>query len=294
VKVDELLGRRVSMRPLALLRIAAGVIALVHLRPFLSDALDGQIYRDTFYEPYTSWYPELPRGAYAALLCIGAGSAMLMALGLLTRVTTVVTLGVVAYNVFLSKTHVHNNRAFLLIVLSTLAVAPCGRELSLDAWLRRRRGLKPRSTVAPAWPLWLLRAEATIVYGASGISKLVDADWFGGTVTWLRLVNIRDRLESSVLPDWTVSVLTDRWFHTYAAKVIVFTELFIAAGLWLRATRYAAVAVALCFHVAIQLSASVEVFSYLAIATLVIWLPSPLSSARLRLLWSRPQSTAPP
>ena len=73
------------------------------------------------------------------------------------------------------------------------------------------------------------------------------------------------------LPDWAVSLLTDRSFHTGAAKLIVLTELFIAVGLWRRATRYAAVWVAVCFHVAIEGSASVQVFSYLAIAVLVIW-----------------------
>ena len=66
-------------------------------------------------------------------------------------------------------------------------------------------------------------------------------------------------------------MLADRSFHTVVAKLIVATELFIALGLWSRRTRYAAVWVAVCFHVAIELSARVEVFSYLAIAALVIW-----------------------
>jgi membrane protein implicated in regulation of membrane protease activity len=68
-----------------------------------------------------------------------------------------------------------------------------------------------------------------------------------------------------------VSLLTDRGFHAGAAKVIVLTELFIAVGLWWRGSRYAAVWVAVAFHVSIQLSASVQVFSFLAIAVLVIW-----------------------
>jgi hypothetical protein len=85
------------------------------------------------------------------------------------------------------------------------------------------------------------------------------------------MVQVRDRLDASPLPGWAVSLLADRSFHTYAAKVIVLTELFIAAGLWWRATRYAAVWVAVVFHVAIQVTASVQVFSYLAIAALVIW-----------------------
>jgi Vitamin K-dependent gamma-carboxylase len=150
-------------------------------------------------------------------------------------------------------------------------VAPCGRELSLDAWIRRRRGLPARDPAAPAWPLWLLRFECAAVYGASGLSKLLDPDWFGGTVTWQRVVRARDQLEAWPVPDWAVSILTDKGFHTGAAKFIVLTELLIALGLWWRGTRYAAVWVAVVFHVAIDVSAAVQVFSYLALAVLVVW-----------------------
>jgi hypothetical protein len=178
---------------------------------------------------------------------------------------------IVTYNVFLSTTNFHNNRAYLMIVLAALALVPCGREISVDAWLRRRAGRPPLPTTSPGWPLWLLRFEAATVYGASGLSKLLDPDWFGGTVTWHRLTLQRARMEASVLPPWAVDLLTDRDFQTFAAKLVIATELFIAAGLWWRRTRYAAVWIAICFHVAIQLSADVEVFSYLAIAALAIW-----------------------
>jgi vitamin K-dependent gamma-carboxylase len=268
-RFDELLGRSVSMRALALLRVLAGPAVLLHLRPFLVDAVDGRTYQDAFYEPYAAWYPELPEGLYVALLWAGAAGAVAMSLGVLTRAATAATFGIVAYNVFLSTTHFHNNRAYLMIVLALLAVAPCGRELSVDAWLRRRRGRPALATSAPAWPLWLLRFECAVVYGASGTSKLLDPDWFGGTVTWQRVVRARDEL--GALPDWAVTILTDRGFHTGAAKFIVLTELFIALGLWWRGTRYAAVWVAVVFHVAIEGSAAVQVFSYLAIAVLVIW-----------------------
>jgi hypothetical protein len=283
---DGLLGRAVSMRALALLRVLAGPAVLLHLQPFLSDSLDGRIYRDAFFEPYAAWYPELPDPVYVGLLWLAAAAAVAMSLGLLTRLATATTFVIVSYNLFLSTTHFHNNRAYLLIVLGLLAVAPCGRELSLDAWVRHRRGLPPLDQglrcspdqrsgcappqlLAPAWPLWLLRFECAAIYGASGLSKLVDPDWFGGTVTWQRVVRARDEL--GALPDWTVSVLTNRSFHTGAAKVIVLTELFIAVSLWWRRTRYAAVWVAVVFHVAIETSASVQVFSYLGIVVLVIW-----------------------
>jgi hypothetical protein len=249
---DELLGRPVSLRALALLRVLAGPAVLLHLRPYLADALDGRIYRDAFYEPYATWYPEVPDAVYVGLLWLAAVAAVAMSLGVLTRVATVTCFAIVAYNLFLSTTHFHNNAAYLVIVLGLLAAAPV-------------------AGTGPGWPLWLLRFECAAVYGASGLSKLLDPDWFGGAVTWGRVTNARDELAAWPLPDWLVSVLTDRAFHTGAAKFIVLTELFIALGLWWRRTRYAAVWVAVVFHVSIEASAAVQVFSYLGIAVLVIW-----------------------
>src|SRR4029079_18229513 len=201
----------------------------------------GRIYRDSFYEPYAGWYPELPRGMYVAMLWVAVGAALAMTIGLLTRIATVTAFVIVTYNVFLSTTNVHNNRAYLIIVLAALAVAPCGREMSIDAWIRHARGLPPLPAPSAGWPRWLLRFEAAMVYTASGFSKLIDHDWFSGTVTWQRVVLVRDRVNASVLPSWAVDVLTNRSFHTVAAKLIIATELFIAFGLWSRRTRYAAV-----------------------------------------------------
>ena len=68
------------------------------------------------------------------------------------------------------------------------------------------------------------------------------------------------------------------------------TELFIAVGLWRRGTRCAAVWIAVVFHVAIEVSASVQVFSYLAIAVLVIWA---VPSTRDRILRIDPTASRP-
>ena len=45
------------------LPVLAGPIVLLHLRPLLEER-GGETYRDTFHEPYASWYPELPRPVY--------------------------------------------------------------------------------------------------------------------------------------------------------------------------------------------------------------------------------------
>jgi uncharacterized membrane protein YphA (DoxX/SURF4 family) len=242
------------------------------VRRFRVRARDGVIYRDVFHDPYLALYPDLPRNLYVAVLVIGAVAAVTTSVGLFTRVSTVTLFAVVTYNVFLSTTHYHHNRGYLIVVLAALAVAPCGRELSVDSWWRRRRRLAGLPVRAPPRPLWLLRFEVSVVYVASGFSKLVDPDWVGGTVTWRRVVRVEDRITAeSPLPSWAVDVLTDRTFHSVAAPVIVLTELVIGLGFWSRRTRYVAVWVAVVFHLAIELSASVQVFSYLALAALLVW-----------------------
>src|SRR4051812_44903612 len=94
-RFDELLGRPVSMRSLALLRVLVGPIVLLHLRPFLADSLHGHIYSDAFYEPYAAWYPELPRAVYIGLLWLAAAAAVAMTAGFLARAATITTFSIV-------------------------------------------------------------------------------------------------------------------------------------------------------------------------------------------------------
>ena len=106
----------------------------------------------------------------------------------------------VAGNLLVSRTHFHHNRTFLTILLFGLTLLPVGRVLSVDAWLARRRG-RPLVDDVRLWPLWLLRVQVSLVYVASGTSKLVDPDWFGGLVMWDRVVRRRHHLEPTPLPD---------------------------------------------------------------------------------------------
>lgn len=283
---DDLLARQVSVRSLAVVRSLVGAVSVLHLAPITLDALRGDTFHDRFHQPYVSWYPELGPTAYTALLLVGVLAAISMAVGAATRVATAATASIVGYHLFLSTTHVHNNRAYLFAVLVILAMSRCGNALSIDAWRAERIG-RPLAPDAPAWPLWLLRFECATVYGASGVSKLLDPDWFGGTVTWGRVVSQETMVRASALPDVVADLLLDRSFHSFAAKGIVLTELFIAVGLWSRRTRRWAVAAAIVFHLMIEFSAQVQVFSYLGLAVLLVWAPPSLPSRRLRMFHNR-------
>ncbi len=258
-------------RAVAVLRIALGPITLLHLQPFLDDARAGLSYDDHFWHPFVSSFPEVPAGVWFAMLWAGAVAAVLMTVGLWTRLATATAFTVVAANLLLSTTHFRHNRTFLMILLGGVALMDSGRVLSVDAWRARRRSRDAPSTTIPLWALWMLRAQVPLVYLASGISKLVDPDWISGLVLWDRVVRYRHVLEPTPLPDWAVDLLTERWFHYLLGPAAVATELLIGFGLWFTRTRLAAVWLAIVFHVMIEISASVEVFSLAAVAALSIW-----------------------
>jgi hypothetical protein len=272
---ERIFTDRVSVRSLALLRIAVAPLVVLHLQPFLDDLDAGRTWRDRYNLPYWSWYPEVSDGVYAVLLRGCVVAAVFLGLGLCTKVATRAVAAFVAYNLFLSLHHFHNNRAYLLILLVALAITPCGKVLSLDSLIARRRAGRapgPSDDRAVCWPLWLLRFELTCVYLGSGGSKLLDPDWFGGTVTWERVQRVHDRIVAeSPAPMWVIDIVSARSFHTGFAKVVVLTELAVALGLWGRRTRLCAVLLAIGFHVSIQLTASVEVFSFAAIGALLVW-----------------------
>lgn len=261
-----------DLRHMELLRIAAGPLVVAHLWGFLSDAADGITYSDRFYLPYWSWYPELPPVAYATLLWLAIPAAVLLSLGAATRYAAAYCALFVGYNLFLSRTHFGHNRAFLLVILAGLAFLPLGRSLSVDAVLRGRRDGSRQQVRGPLWPVALMRFEVVAMFLGSGLSKLIDPDWFGGLVTRLRVEQWSGNARSRGVPQWAIDLVAADGFHVVFAKLAVLTEIGIAIGLAYRLTRPAAMWAAFWFHVFIEAVASVQVFSFAAIAALVIWL----------------------
>jgi len=60
-----------------------------------------------------------------------------------------------------------------------VALGPSGLRLSVDAWLRRRRGCSQVS-MAPGWSLRLLQIHVCAMYAFAGWSRLDKPDWLAG------------------------------------------------------------------------------------------------------------------
>ena len=256
-----------DVRALALLRIMVGPMVIYHLLPFLRDMLRGAYYADFFHDPWFDWLSPPPRLVYFGLLTLCVPSALMTSLGLKTRWASAYTAAFVTYNFFLSETFFRHNRNFIVLVLIMLALVPCGRTLSLDA----RRGAVPRDTRASLWPMYLMRFEVVAVYYASSISKLLNPDWRSGIVMLGRSRWYEPRLRDSGLPDFAVELVTNAGFHAWFAGFAILSELLIATLLLMRRHRKVGIYIAISFHALIELTLSVQIFSYLAIGGLLIW-----------------------
>lgn len=262
--------QRVNVRAVGLLRLLVGLITLIHLWPFLQDAVPGRYFAERFFVPFFEWFPVLGVEGYRATLLVGMGGALALAAGVFSRAAAGLTLAVVSFNVLSNELHFGHNRAFLMTLLFGLTVLPSGVAFSVDAWRVRREGRAPDES-APRWQLVMVRGLACTPYLASGFSKLVDPDWWGGVVMADRIARYRHVAEGMGVPAGLIDPIASPAFNAVMWKAVVLTELFIGAGLWFRRTHVAAMVAAVGFHVLIEITSSVSVFSFLGLAGLLLW-----------------------
>jgi hypothetical protein len=207
-------------------------------------------------------------GLAAACLCIGAASR-------LSAFTFFLTF---TYAELIEKASYLNHYYFVSLATLLLATMPCGAELSLDAWLRRRRGQQP--LVARAWCYGLLRAQLAAVYFFAGFAKL-NPDWLLAAEplgTWLAL-----HADTPLIGPWLASRQA-AYLASYAGAAF---DLSIPFWLSWRRSRRWAYAIGVVFHVAVWLLFPIGVFSWVMIVSTTLffdprwprrWLPRRLAT----------------
>ncbi len=259
-----------SVRALALLRIAVGLITIYHLSYFFQLATPERYFAHGFYVPFFESWPVLSLDDHRSFLVVAVLSAGLMTLGVFTRVSTALTFALVTFNIMSNQIFFHHNRAFLMTHLFCLSLIPCGRVLSVDALVMKRRGA-PLPDRFALWRLYLFRALACTPYLASGISKLIDPDWWSGLVMQRRVLIHGHQAVRHGVPQGIIDALASDAFSGVWWKVVVLTEIFIGIGYWFKPTRLMAAFMALGFHFFIEVTSVVGVFSYLGVAAILVW-----------------------
>src|SRR5438309_1543727 len=161
-----------------------------------------------------------------------------------------------------------------------LIFVPAHRAFSVDAWLNP----KLRAQTAPAWSLWLLRAQMGVVYFFAGLAKI--------SPDWLRGEPMRTWLTHSIH-----SLLIDRishaqWTPYVASYAGLLLDLLAAPLLLWRRTRLVAFCLVVLFHILNAQFFPIGVFPWLAIAATTIFL-SPSWPRRIISIFRRSVAPSP-
>lgn len=129
--------------------------------------------------PFSIWHVSLvSSGMIATLAGVWRVALLTSALGLFTRLSTVVAAVVGVYLLGMASSFGKINHSFplLVFIMSTLAVSRCGDAFSLDHWLKARLGKRPQRDGGKdgeyTWPIRLVWFVMVMVFFGAGISKL--------------------------------------------------------------------------------------------------------------------------
>ena len=199
--------------PLSISRIIVVATQLVFFFPSLDKHLDLLEKHADFINPQlfiSAIAAVFPRAEYftpsnfTALYWITFIAGIAALVGLFTRTSVFVF----ALGIWIFITHEysyddrHHTEALFCIFLLLLAFSPSGERLTLDAFIRRRRGRAVAATTDTAmWPLKLVHVLLALTYFSTGMSKLV-AGWLAG-ISWmngytLQLYTFNDALNRGI------------------------------------------------------------------------------------------------
>jgi len=243
--------------PLARLRIATGFLALAYflswsthlarilgseglLPPGMVHALLQEQNRHLYrFSPLYSIDAASGLTAYQVVATVVAG---LFLCGVLTRVTSVLTLIALLTYIHRAPMLTGPLEAILTMLLLYLAVGPSGAAYSFDAWWASRQGK------SPATPSWLASVSLRLVqvHLAGFIflvacSMLASRFWWNGTAIWaLEAQTLSRPFDLSSLR--TFPKLMNAWAHLFVLVNLLFPVL-----VWIRLLRPLVVAVAIMF-----------------------------------------------
>ena len=262
------LFKPVDISFLVFFRILFGGIMLWEVYRYFTYGWIGRYYIEpavTFTYYGFSWVKPWPgRGMYIHFFVLGLAAACLM-VGFLYRIAAPVFFLAFTYSFLLDQTRYLNHLYLVCLIGFLMCFLPAERAFSVDALLRR----KIRTTVVPAWTLWLLRAQVGIPYFYGGIAKL-NGDWIHGGEpmrTWLLPLTRMPGLGPIFAVDWVV--------YSFVIGGLLLDLLVVPLLLW-RRTRLFAFVAAVLFNLINAVIFEIGIFPWLMLGTLLIFFPPDL------------------
>jgi hypothetical protein len=276
---------RVSVIPLAVLRIVVGILTFAWALLLFSDLDPLLTYLRVSPNGDVLWWqvmPDLPLVGVQIMCLLLVIASALLALGAFSNVAAwsvfFLTLALQRYNPL-----AFNGGDFIIRGVLQLGVAlgPSGAYLSVDAARQR-----PRSTVPPsieAWPLRFIQLHISVGYLLTSYLKTRGHTWIDGTALWYAL-NLSDLVRFKI-----PSLITAPPVGAVLTWLSLASEAFVGIGVWFRRTRTMALLVGLGLHLGIALTLEIGFFSLVMITSYLAFVPG--SSFERFLTRRRPQNS---
>jgi len=210
-----------------------------------------------------------------AFFWVFLGFAVMLTVGLWTRVSSVVTFLCLASiqqrNLFI----LHSGDTFLRVIGFFLMFAPAGAAFSLDRWIRVRRGSEGREIepVAP-WAQRMIQIELALLYFISFWWKMKGASWLNGTAVFY-VLNLH-ALARFPLPRWAFAPAILK-AATWGTMMLEFS---LGVLIWFRRFRYPLLLLGLLFHLTLEYALNIPMFQW-DVLTVYILFVDPADLERL-------------
>jgi hypothetical protein len=209
----------------------------------------------------------------------------LFAIGLWTRVTSVLTWAGAMCYLQRAPTLLFGQDTMMNLTLLYLMIGPSGAALSVDDWLRRRReraaglGDRPSPPLATATlAARLIQINFCFIYAGSGTSKLLGSAWWNGTAIWGTVAN---SYFAPLDQAWYAGVLmflsSHRWLWELAMSAGSVFTLFVELGfpflVWNRRWRWWMVSGSVLLHTGIGVCMGLLTFSLFMLCLVMAFIP---------------------
>ncbi len=266
-------------------RVAIGVLLFLNALRAVRE-LEYGYFGDAFHWPILPEALVASRAAYTVVVVAQLLLAVLVVAGYRARFALLVSSLAGTYVLLCDRLEFHHNRWALYCYALLLSFSPCDRSFYVA-----RDTLTTR--VGPLWAARLAQLQLSLIYVASGGSKLLDPDWRSGRVILGRFALYGYQAVESGVPQSVVDRLTQQDVTGPLAEIAIATELFLAIGLWRRSTRVVALWWGVWFHLVIELTSRVETFTWLTLAIYALFATPDVrarklfyDSSRLRGRWA--------
>ena len=294
---NDFFFRPISAKPLGLIRILFGMIALYNLA-LCSVEIDYWYSGNGLLPGNEAWsvagalqlsilhYYQDPI-TVRALFAATAVAAFGLMIGWRSRLMSILFyIGMVMIN---NRNLVTSSGAdvLLLVYAFNIMLCPSGAAYSVDAWLESRKRNAPADPLIIPWGFRLIQIQLCLVYTLALVLKLGGNLWLDGSALHYVLNNTEViRFDFSFLSDYPVLIN----LMTYASLVIEFALAFL---IWFRAVRPIVIFSGLLLHGGIMLAINIPIFGELMWLGYIAFLTPPefdafLHAIDVRRLFRRP------